>query len=114
MRSILTSTERVLPAYRLPGLSRRAAVFVADLAVQHFPNWDRPTRRPRALSIVDALRLTLCRLRRNATYQDLHEDFGVGKTTTWAYHQQIVAFLSTCSTSAARRSWPCWSPARSA
>lgn len=86
--------ERALPAYRLPGLSLRAAVFVVDLAVQHFPDWDRPTGRPRALSVVDALRLTLRRLRRNATYQDLHEDFGVGKTTAWAYHQQMVAFLA--------------------
>ena len=114
MRSILTSTERVLPAYRLPGLSRRPATFVAALASQHLTDWDQPVGRPKALSVVDALRLTLCRLRRNATYQDLHEDFGVGKTTIWAYHQQMVAFLSTCSTSAARRSWPCWSPAGSA
>ena len=94
MRSILTSTERALPAYRLPGLSLRAAVFVVGLAGQHFPDWDRPTGRPKALSMVDALRLTLCRLRRNATYQDLHEDFGIGKTTAWDYHQKIVNFLA--------------------
>ena len=81
MRNILTSTERALPAYRFPGLSRRAAVFVVNLAVQHFPDWNRPTGRPRALSVVEAMRLTLCRLRRNATYQDLHADFGVGRTT---------------------------------
>lgn len=67
MRYVPTSTERVLPVYRLPGLSLRAALFVVELAVQHFPEWDRPTGRPRALSVVDAVRLTLCRLRRNAT-----------------------------------------------
>lgn len=80
--------------YRLPGLSLRAAAFVVELIVQHFPDWDKPTGRPRALPAVQALRLTLCRLRRNATYQDLHEDFGVGKTTAWDYHQQMVAFLA--------------------
>ena len=94
MRSILTSTERARPAYRLPGLSLRAAVFVVDLAGQHFPDWDRPTGRPSALSMVDAGRLTLCRLRRTATYQDLHADVGIGKTTAWDYHQKIVNFLA--------------------
>ena len=80
--------------YRLPGLSRRAAAFVVEAAVQHFADWDRPTGRPRARSAVAALRLTLCRLRRNATYQDLHEDFGVGTTTGWDYYQRMVAFLA--------------------
>lgn len=94
MRNICTCTARALPACRLPGLSRRAATFVVELAVGEFSGWDRPTGRPRALSVVDALRLTLCRLRRNATYQDLHEDFGVGKTTAWDYHQTMVAFLA--------------------
>src|SRR5512142_178244 len=32
--------------------------------LQHFADWDRPTGRLRALSVVAALRLTLCRLRR--------------------------------------------------
>ena len=64
--------------YRLPGLSLRAAAFVVELTMQYFPDWDKPVGRPRALSLVDALRLTL---RRNATYQDLHEDFGIGTTT---------------------------------
>ncbi len=92
--NIPTSTERALPAYRLPGLNLRAATCVVELAGREFPGWDRPAGQPRALSVVDAVRLTLCRLRRNATYQDLHEDFGVGKTTAWDYHQQMVAFLA--------------------
>lgn len=62
--------------------------------MRHFADWDRPTGRPRALSVVAALRLTLCRLRRNATYQDLHEDLGVGTTTAWDYSQRMVAFLA--------------------
>ena len=67
-------------------------MFVVGLASQHVPDWDRPTGRPTALSMVDAGRLTLCRLRRTATYQDLPEDVGVGKTPVWPYHQQMVAF----------------------
>lgn len=80
--------------YRLPGLSLRAAAFVVALAMQHFTDWDQPVGRPKALSVVAALRLTLCRLRRNATYQDLHEDFGIGLATAWDYHQKMVCFLA--------------------
>lgn len=94
MRIPLTATERALPAYRLPGLSLRAATFVVELASQHFADWDALTGRPKTLSVVAALRLTLCRLRRNATYQDLHEDVGIGRTTAWDYHQLMVAFLA--------------------
>ena len=42
--------------------------------------------------MVAVVRLTLCRLRRNATYQDRHEDFGIAKATAWDYHQTMVAF----------------------
>jgi hypothetical protein len=80
--------------YRLPGLSRKAAAAVVELAEQEFPNWDRGVGRPKALTLLEALRLTLCRLRRNATYHDLHEDFAIGTTTAWDYHQLIVAFLA--------------------
>jgi hypothetical protein len=59
-----------------------------------FPDWDKAVGRPRGLSLVAALRLTLCRLRRNATYNDLSEDFGIGVTTAWSYHQKMVAFLA--------------------
>ncbi|MEX5712531.1 transposase family protein, partial [Parafrankia sp. FMc6] len=90
----LTATERALPVYRLPGLSRKATPVVVELAEQEFPDWHKPVGRPKELSLVDALRLTLCRLRRNATYNDLSEDFGVSVATAWDYHQKMVAFLA--------------------
>lgn len=80
--------------YRLPGLSLKATSVVVDLAEQEFPDWNRGVGRPKALTLVEALRLSLCRLRRNATYNDLHEDFAIGLTTAWEYHQQMVAFLA--------------------
>jgi hypothetical protein len=78
--------------YLFPGLSRRAAAVLVELAERAFPNWHRETGRPKALTLVEALRLCLCRLRRNATYNDLHEDFAVAASTAWAHHQTIVAF----------------------
>jgi hypothetical protein len=80
--------------YRLPGLSKKAAAVVVELAEQEFPDWNRGVGRPKALTLIEALRLTLCRLRRNATYNDLHEDFAIGTTTAWDYHQTMVAFLA--------------------
>ncbi|WP_261556266.1 transposase family protein [Frankia tisae] len=80
--------------YRLPGLSRKAAEAVVAMAEQHFPDWNRHQGRPRGLDLIAALRLTLCRLRRNATYNDLAEDFGIGVTTVWTYHQTMVTFLA--------------------
>lgn len=80
--------------YRLPGLSLKAAAVVVQLAEEEFPDWDRPIGRPKALTLVEALRLCLCRLRRNATYNDLHEDFAVARSTAWDYHQIMVAFLA--------------------
>jgi DDE superfamily endonuclease len=88
------STERASPVYRLPGLSIKAAAVVVELAQQEFPDWNRGVGRPKALTLIQALRLTLCRLRRNATYNDLHEDFAIGTTTAWDYHQVMVAFLA--------------------
>jgi hypothetical protein len=80
--------------YRLPGLSDRAADVVVELAREEFPDWHKPAGRPKKLTLVQALKLTLCRLRRNATYQDLHEDFDIGLTTAWDYHQDMVDFLA--------------------
>jgi DDE superfamily endonuclease len=80
--------------YRLPGLSIKAAAVVVELAEEEFGDWTRMVGRPKALTLVEALRLSLCRLRRNATYNDLHEDFAIGTTTAWEYHQRMVAFLA--------------------
>jgi hypothetical protein len=80
--------------YRLPGLSQRAAAVVVERAREAFPDWHKPVGRPKKLSLVRALKLTLCRLRRNATYQDLHEDFEIGRTTAWDYYQPMVEFLA--------------------
>jgi len=88
------STERAPPVYRLPGLSIRATAVVVENAEREFPDWARGVGRPKALTLHDALRLSLCRLRRNATYNDLHEDFGIAASTAWDYHQLIVAFLA--------------------
>lgn len=82
------------PVYRLPGLSIRATAVVIQYAEQEVSDWDRRTGRPKALTLHEALRLSLCRLRRNATYNDLHEDFGVATSTAWDYHQRLVAFLA--------------------
>jgi hypothetical protein len=80
--------------YSLPGLSDEAAADVIELAEKEFPDWHKPVGRPKKLTLVQAVRLTLCRLRRNATYQDLHEDFDIGRTTAWDYHQDMVDFLA--------------------
>jgi hypothetical protein len=80
--------------YHLPGLSNRAAAVVVELAKQAFPDWNKPVGRPKKLSLLQALRLTLRRLRRNATYQDLHEDFDIARSTAWEYHQDMVDFLA--------------------
>jgi DDE superfamily endonuclease/Helix-turn-helix of DDE superfamily endonuclease len=78
----------------MPGMSLKAAAFVVETAEQEFPDWHKSEGRPKQLPLVGALRLTLCRLRRNATYNDLAEDFGIGVTTAWNYHQTMVAFLA--------------------
>src|SRR5260370_27127937 len=88
------TTERASSVYRLPGLSIKAATLVVELAEQEFPDWHKPVGRPRSLTLPEALRLTMCRLRRNSTYNDLHEDFGIGCTTAWDYHPQMVGFLA--------------------
>ena len=81
--------------YRLPGLSLRAAAVVMELAEREFPAWDnKGIGRPRSLTLYEAVRMTLVRLRRNNTYQDLGEDFGVTHQTAWNNVQVIVAFLA--------------------
>lgn len=81
--------------YRLPGLSLRAAAVVMELAERELPAWDnKGIGRPRSLTLYEAVRMTLVRLRRNNTYQDLDEDFGVTHQTAWNNVQVIVAFLA--------------------
>jgi hypothetical protein len=81
--------------YRLPGLSVRATSYVVDLVCDEFADWDCGRGRPRVISVVDALRLTLCRLRRNSTYEELSEDYGIGVATVWDYVQAMTAFLAS-------------------
>jgi Helix-turn-helix of DDE superfamily endonuclease len=70
---------------RLPGLSSRAAELVVKWATNEFPDWTPKVGRPSKLDIVGVLRLCLCRLRRNVTFEELGEDFGIGTTTAWKY-----------------------------
>jgi Helix-turn-helix of DDE superfamily endonuclease len=71
--------------YRFPGMSRRATAALLNMAYESFPDWNSQAGQPKALSLPEALRLCLIRLRRNATYQDLHEDFGISTSTAWSY-----------------------------
>lgn len=54
-----------------------AAAVVMDLAQREFPDWDKGVGRARLLTLYRAVRMTLVRLRRNHTYQELGADFGV-------------------------------------
>jgi hypothetical protein len=78
--------------YRLPGMSLRAACRIVEAAQEAF-SWWNCRGRPRELSVSEALRLTLWRLRRNLTYADLGEIFGIGASTAWEYVQEITEFL---------------------
>lgn len=75
--------------YRLPGLSLRVADRVMELMEPCFPNWEDTGGRPRGLSLVETARMTLMRLRRNVTFAELAEDFGVSVCTAWGYVQEI-------------------------
>ena len=56
--------------YRLPGLSLRAADLVVELAIEAFPDWTPKVGRRPKLDVVGALRLCLCWLRRNMTFEE--------------------------------------------
>ena len=77
---------------------------MVEVALRHVPDWDTPTGRPRALSVAQAVRWTVCRLRRTATSQDLHADVGVGATTAGEDHQTMVGFLADALGAAAAAS----------
>lgn len=90
-----TQHQKVRRVYRLPGLRLPAAAVVMELAEREFPAWDsKGVGRPRSLTLSEAVRMTLVRLRRNNTYQDLGEDFRVTHQTAWNNVQVIVAFLA--------------------
>jgi DDE superfamily endonuclease len=80
--------------YRLPGLSLRAAELVVGLATEAFPDWTPKVDRPPKLDAAGALRLCLCWLRRNTTFEELGEDFGIGTTTAWDYAHGMAEFLA--------------------
>ncbi|MCA1844350.1 MAG: transposase [Actinobacteria bacterium] len=75
-------------------MSIRATELVIRLADEEFADWTATTGRPRALGVTGALRLCLCWLRRNVTFAELGEDFGVGTSTAWWYAHEIAAFLA--------------------
>ena len=79
--------------YRLPGMSIRASLVVMEMVEGAFPDWHLPEGRPKALSLEEAVRLTLTRLRRNVTFAELAEDFGMSASTAWGYFQEIATML---------------------
>ncbi len=80
--------------YRLPGLSLRAAELVVTLATEAFSGWTPKVGRRPTLDVLGALRLCLCWLRRNMTFEELGEDVGIGTTTAWEYAHGMVEFLA--------------------
>lgn len=72
----------------------RAAKLVVELATEAFPRWTPKVGRRPKLDVVGALRLCLCWLRRNMTFEELGEDFGIGTTTAWEYAHGMAEFLA--------------------
>jgi hypothetical protein len=89
-----SNQEGRVSVYRLPGLSNRAASVVVKMAEDAFPDWHRPRGRPKAVDLVDALRLALTHLRRNTTYEELGQDNTLAASTAWSYVQTMTAFLA--------------------
>jgi hypothetical protein len=88
------SPRRAVAVYPLPGLSARAGEYVVGLVMEEFRDWDRGRGRPRSVSAVEVLGMTLRHLRRNATYVDLSEDYGVAPSTAWGYVNEMTRFLA--------------------
>lgn len=65
-----------------------------ELMRRKFPDWDPPVGRPKLLSLAEAVRMTLVRLRRNVTFAELGADFGVSAATAWGYYQQVLGVLA--------------------
>ena len=68
-------------------------LFRSELMAQAFPDWDLRRGRSKSLSLPEAVRLTLVRLRRNQTFPELGEDFGLASSTAWEYYQLITRQL---------------------
>ena len=65
-----------------------------DMLETTFPDWVVAAGRPKSLPLVEAVRMTLMRLRRNVTFGELGEDFGVAASTAWGYFQRITDMLA--------------------
>jgi hypothetical protein len=64
-----------------------------DMMAEAFPEWDLHAGRPKSLSLQEAVRMTLMRLRRNVTFAELGEDFGLAASTAWGYFHEIATML---------------------
>jgi DDE superfamily endonuclease/Helix-turn-helix of DDE superfamily endonuclease len=74
-------------------MSLRAGSLVMDMMAEAFSDWDLTEGRPKSLSLEEAVRMTLMRLRRNVTFAELGEDFGMAASTAWGYFQEITNML---------------------
>ena len=64
-----------------------------DMMAEALPDWNLHAGRPKSLSLQESVRMTLMRLRRNATFAELGEDFGLAASTAWGYFQEIATML---------------------
>jgi hypothetical protein len=58
-----------------------------DMMAEALPDWNLHAGRPKSLSLQEAVRMTLMRLRRNVTFAEL------GASTAWGYFQEIATIL---------------------
>jgi hypothetical protein len=75
-------------------MSVRAGAAVMEMMEGAFPDWDLGMGRPKPLTLPVAVRMTLTRLRRNVTYAELGEDFGMAASTAWRHVQQVADMLA--------------------
>jgi hypothetical protein len=75
-------------------MSVRAGAAVMEMMEGAFPDWDLGMGRPKPLTLPVAVRMTLTRLRRNVTYAELGEDFGMAASTAWGHVQQVADMLA--------------------
>jgi hypothetical protein len=81
----------------------RTAELVVELTTEKFPDWTPKIRRPPKLDLAGALRLRLCWLRRNMTFEELGEVFVISATIACEYAHGMTA--------STKRAWPPSSPA---